>query len=137
MHRCPNVDGLVTVINPTTLVVSSFTPTPTGFVAVFDKPIATAQLNLYNAEFGGLGAPDLTVVSPSGADVQGSLLVDPTDTTITFIKTGNGVSRAADRRHSIRSRSAAPAMPSPTPAAICWTAWATAFRAAISPTFSA
>ena len=86
----PNVDGLVTLMTPATLVVDSFTPTPTGFVAEFDKPIATAQLNLYNAEFGGLGAPDLTVVSPSGALVQGSLLVDPTATTITFIQTGSG-----------------------------------------------
>ncbi len=131
----PNVDGLVTVETPPTLVVDSFTPTSTGFVAVFDKPIATSQLNLYNAEFGGLGAPDLTLVSPSGADVQGSLLVDPTDTTITFIKTGTG-STGLLALAPIRPRSAAPAMPSPTPAATCWTAWATASQAAISPTCS-
>jgi hypothetical protein len=85
-----NVDGLVTVVNPPALVVNSLTPTPTGFVAVFNKPISTAQLNLYDAAFGGNGAADLTLTGSNGLTVRGSLITDPTATTITFVKTGTG-----------------------------------------------
>ena len=64
------------MITPNTLIVNGFTPTTTGFVATFDRPLATAQLNLYNALFGGLGAADLTVVNSFGSNIQGSLLVE-------------------------------------------------------------
>jgi hypothetical protein len=86
----PNVDGVVNVIVPPTLVVNTFTPTPTGFVAVFDKPLNPSQLNLYDAVFGGNGAADMTLTGSNGVPVHGSLVVDPSATTITFVKSGTG-----------------------------------------------
>jgi hypothetical protein len=86
----PYVDGLVTVLLAPTLVVNTLTPTSTGFVAVFNKPVDPTTLNLYDASIAAYGPADVSVVGKSGAAQRGSLLLDPTNTTITFVKTGNG-----------------------------------------------
>jgi hypothetical protein len=71
------------------LAVTSFTPTPTGFTAVFSKPFVNSDSNpvhLYDAASAGYGPPDVTLVGPSGA-VRGSLITEPTNTSFTFVKT--------------------------------------------------
>ncbi len=75
------------------LYVYSFLPTPTGFVAAFSEPFNPSGINLYGASTATYGPPDVTLVGPGGIVVKGSLLIDPTDTTITFIKTSdfNGI----------------------------------------------
>jgi hypothetical protein len=72
---------------PSPLSVTAFTPTPTGFTASFNQPIDPGVLNLYS----GASAPapaDVTVVGSASGRVAGSLVVDVTGTTITFVKTG-------------------------------------------------
>ncbi len=77
-----------------TLAVTSFAATPTGFVATFSQPFNntnsgnTAQLNLYNSSSSNDGAADVTLVSnTTGKAVTGSLVIDPSNQKITFIKT--------------------------------------------------
>jgi hypothetical protein len=70
------------------LSVTSFSVTSTGFVATFSKPLDLSKLNLYDAASAGFGPTDITLVGPSGA-VRGSLVIDPTKTIITFVKTSN------------------------------------------------
>ena len=75
--------------NPITtrgLVVTSLTPTSTGYVATFSKPFDAGQINIYDTA-GALGPDDAVLIAPSSAIVRGSLLIDPTATTITFVKT--------------------------------------------------
>src|SRR5207248_8503593 len=75
------------------LVVNVFTPTPTGFTLSFSKAFVNSSaspLNLYDAASAGYGAPDVTLVGPSGS-VKGSLLIDPSNTSFTFVKTGGPV----------------------------------------------
>ena len=72
------------------LTVSSLTPTPTGFVAVFDKAFNPSVINLYDAS-GSFGADDVLLTSASSPQVSfhGSLFISPNDQTITFVKTSN------------------------------------------------
>jgi DNA-binding beta-propeller fold protein YncE len=72
------------------LVVSSFTRTPTGFTVTFDKPFNPAVINLYDAASANYGPADVVLAGQLAANnpVKGSLLIDPTNTTITFVKTG-------------------------------------------------
>src|SRR5206468_7502468 len=72
------------------LVVTAFTPTPTGFTAAFSKPFVNSSaspLNLYDAASASYGAADVTLVGPAGA-VKGSLILNATNTGVTFVKTG-------------------------------------------------
>ena len=92
----------------TTLLVTSFTPTATGFVATFNGSLevvsgsgstATPVLHLYDDATGSLGAADVTVVGSSTGPVVGSLVVDTpagglANSRVTFIQTGQtGVGR--------------------------------------------
>ncbi len=87
-------DAAITGTSPTitvnTLQVSGLIPTSTGFVATFSEPFNPTQINLYDT-LDTYGADDVTLVgpAPSTAFVRGSLLIDPTDTTITFVKTSD------------------------------------------------
>jgi subtilisin family serine protease len=75
------------------LIVTAFTPTATGFSAHFSKPFVNSgsnPLHLYDAASAGYGPPDVTLVGPSGT-VRGSLLIDPSNTSFTFVKTGGPV----------------------------------------------
>ena len=73
------------------LFVNSLLPTPTGFVATFSEPVNPSLLNLYDSTSsiptGQYGPADVTLVGPGFTVIRGSLVIDPTDTTITFIKT--------------------------------------------------
>ena len=74
------------------LVVTTLTPTTTGFTAVFSKtinnPSGPNAINLYDSADAGYGAADVTLFGPSGY-VRGSLLLnDPTNpNAVTFVKT--------------------------------------------------
>ncbi len=72
------------------LTVTSLTPTSTGFVATFDEPFNPTVLNLYDA--GGVDGPDDVLLTGPGApqiSTHGTLIIDPSDQTITFVKTSN------------------------------------------------
>jgi hypothetical protein len=71
----------------TTLVVTSLTPTATGFVAQFNRALDPSVLNLYDTQTGGLGPADVTLTGPGGV-VTGSLAVSPDATRVTFLQTG-------------------------------------------------
>ena len=64
------------------LVVSSFTPTPTGFMVGFNKPFVPADLALYNSNTTTVN--DVTLVGASSGSIPGSLYIDPSNQSITF-----------------------------------------------------
>jgi len=68
--------------------VSQFTPTPSGFTVLFDRPIAVGDLNLYDASTGTLGAADVMVVGSTSGAIAGSLVVSPGNQLVTFVRTG-------------------------------------------------
>ncbi len=72
------------------LTVTTLTPTPTGFVAIFDKPFIATLLDLYDSSSGG-GVDDVLLTGPGAPQISihGSLIIDPSDQTITFVKTSN------------------------------------------------
>ena len=50
------------------LIVTSFTPTATGFTATFSKPFVnttTSPIHIYDAASAGYGAAEVTLVGPS------------------------------------------------------------------------
>jgi RHS repeat-associated protein len=69
------------------LIVSSFQPTSTGFLAEFNRLLDPSSLNLYDTQTSGFGPPDVTLVGAVNGPVTGSLVVDGAARTITFIKT--------------------------------------------------
>ncbi len=69
-------------------VVTLFEPTSTGFVAHFNAAINAELLNLYDTQGAGLGAADASLQGAASGPISGSLLVDPSLTKVTFIKTG-------------------------------------------------
>jgi autotransporter-associated beta strand protein len=73
------------------LIVTGFTPTPTGFTVGFSKAFvntSTSPINLYDAASAAYGAPDVTLVAGDRSSVRGSLIINPTNTGFTFVKTG-------------------------------------------------
>jgi hypothetical protein len=68
--------------------VTALTPTGSGFVAGFSRPIDAALLNLYDTRTGGLGPADVLVAGAATGPVSGSLVVDPSGTRVTFVRTG-------------------------------------------------
>ena len=84
---------LTQIVQPNTLFVTSFTPTSTGFTAVFSTPLNlgtafTPILNLYDDSTGTLGPADITLVGATTGTIRGSLVVDQNNTRISFIETG-------------------------------------------------
>ncbi len=79
--------GNQSTVASTDLVATSVTPTTTGFTAVFSLPVNAGVLNLYDSS-GTYGAADATLIGQTVGPVDGSLLVSPDGTSITFIKTG-------------------------------------------------
>ena len=84
----PGVDGSVTVSGG--LMVTSFTPTPTGFTVTFNKPFNPSTVNLYTT--GSL--PDDVLLTPNTQiSIRGSVVFTPptnvggSPTGFTFVKT--------------------------------------------------
>jgi hypothetical protein len=73
---------------PQILQVSSFTQTSTGFTVTFNEAFVPGVINLYDAASANYGPADVTLVGQSTGAVKGSLIIDPTNTIITFVKTG-------------------------------------------------
>jgi hypothetical protein len=77
----------------TTLIVSSCTMTPTGFVATFSQPfmVATTPVaigpNLYSAVATNNLPVNVSLIGSTEGTVRGSLVVNATDTQITFVAT--------------------------------------------------
>ena len=80
-------------VSPTTLYVTTFAATSTGFQAVFNRAIAVGTpsapvLNLYDNSSGTMGPADVTLVGAATGPIRGSLVIDQNNTRITFIQTG-------------------------------------------------
>src|SRR5437764_375095 len=78
---------------PETRFLTSFPPTDTGFAAAFNRVLslgtaATPILNLYDAVPFALGPADVTLTGAVTGPIRGSLVVDPSNSRITFIQTG-------------------------------------------------
>ena len=71
-----------------TLQVADLAPTPTGFVATFNRPIDPTELNLYNPAGNPFGPADATLVGASTGAARGSLVVAPDGRSVTFVATG-------------------------------------------------
>src|SRR5262249_25481131 len=90
-----SITGKATIAVATTgLAVTSFTVTPTGFTATFNKPFVNSSsqpINLYDAASADYGAADVTLVGSTTGSVKGSLILNATNTGFTFVKTGGPV----------------------------------------------
>jgi carbonic anhydrase/acetyltransferase-like protein (isoleucine patch superfamily) len=84
-----------------TLRVVAFTPTPTGFVAEFNRAVDPAVLNLYDAA-GIFGPPD-AVLRQGNTTVRGSLVIAPSLRSIAFIATDGLL---GEERYEVTLRSA-------------------------------
>jgi hypothetical protein len=75
------------------LVVTSFTPTTTGFTIKFNKPFNPQTVNLYTA--GSL--PDDVILATTGSQVgvRGSVVFDASDLSFTFLKTDTATATGA------------------------------------------
>jgi hypothetical protein len=98
-HRSPNEPPIFTdfkividITHPPRLTVTSFTAGPTGFTVGFNEPFVPADLTLYGSGLGTVA--DITLVGARTGPVSGSLIIDPSDTSITFGATGSGLSLA-------------------------------------------
>ncbi|MCC9601137.1 cadherin domain-containing protein [Stieleria sp. JC731] len=69
--------------------ISSFTPTPSGFVVELSEEIDSSLINLYDSENGLAGDADVTLSGASGGAVDGSFIID--GTTLTFVATGGAL----------------------------------------------
>jgi hypothetical protein len=84
----PPIKGTSVTVAPA-LLVTSFTPTPTGFTVGFNKPFIPDALTLYGV---GLNTvQDVMLVGAHVGPIMGSLVVDPTNTSLTFNATANGL----------------------------------------------
>jgi hypothetical protein len=84
-----SITGVSGAISVRGLTVSTFTTTPTGFTVTFSKPFNPNVINLYDAASANFGPADVVLAGQLAANnpVKGSLLIDPSNTTITFVKT--------------------------------------------------
>ena len=78
----PVITGTGPTISARGLTVASLTPTPTGAVVTFTRPVDLATLALYGA--GTATIPDVTLVGAGSGPIFGTLLLDATRTTATF-----------------------------------------------------
>jgi hypothetical protein len=90
----PLVTGSSGPLTTRGLTVSSFTPTATGFTAVFSKPLVPADLSLYGT--GVKTVPDVTLVGAHTGQINGSLIIDASNTSITFNATASYLSAFFD-----------------------------------------
>jgi hypothetical protein len=79
----------ITVGSANTLRVTNFTVTSTGFIAEFNRALNPATLNLYGTQTDNLGPADVVLqrATIGAAPIQGSLIVNPDSTKITFVAT--------------------------------------------------
>ncbi len=83
----PTITGTSNVIATTGLVVTSFNQTATGFTATFNRPIAPTDLTLYGSSPNTVR--DVTLRGNHVGNIPGTLIVNPSNQSITFSATSN------------------------------------------------
>lgn len=86
------------------LRITSVTGSPTGFTALFNRPLDLTPLNLYSGGNSALDPPDGSLTGAVSGPIAGSLVVSGFNDTITFVRTGGLL--PADT-YTLRLRSAA------------------------------
>ena len=71
------------------LIVTSLTPTSSGFIAEFNLTFDSTVLNLHDLQAAGLGAADVVLRGETSGLVPGSLVLEAVSRTITFVRTGD------------------------------------------------
>ena len=71
----------------TTMIVSNVTMTPTGFVATFSQPFNPNALNLYGSLSSANERANVSLAGNVEGPVRGSVVIDSTDTQVTFVAT--------------------------------------------------
>ena len=69
------------------LVVTSFSPTPSGFTISFNEPFVASTVNLYTT--GSLPDDVILATTNTQVSVRGSLVINAGGTSFTFVKTGH------------------------------------------------
>ena len=83
----PLLLGLSPAITVRGLLVNSFAPTPTGFVVTFNKSIVPNDLTLYGATSSAIS--DIVMTGAGVGKIHGTIMVDPTNTIVTFKATAD------------------------------------------------
>jgi autotransporter-associated beta strand protein len=71
------------------LIVTSFTPMPTGFTVTFSKPFVPGNVSLYGTSTSTV--QDVTLVGDHVGAISGSLVMDASNTSMTFKATANSL----------------------------------------------
>ncbi len=74
--------------DPPALQVSALTAVPSGFIAEFSTQLDAAELNLYDTQTAALGPADISLIGAATGEVPGSLVLDPLQRRVTFVKSG-------------------------------------------------
>jgi hypothetical protein len=85
----PLITGTSSTIVTRGLTVTSLTLNPTGFTATFSKPLLADKLALYGP--GLQTVPDVTLVGASSGPIAGSLIIDPSNLSVTFHATASAM----------------------------------------------
>jgi hypothetical protein len=80
----PNIAGATSAIVTRGLLVTSFSPTPSGFTIAFDKPFNPSTVLMYTA--GSTKDDILLATTNSQVSVRGSAIINASDTGFTFVK---------------------------------------------------
>jgi Domain of unknown function (DUF4465) len=84
----PTITGTSNSIATSGLMVTSLTPTPTGFTATFNKAFIPGDITLYGGNPGAVA--DVLLTGNNGVNViHGSLLLDPSNLSFTFKATSS------------------------------------------------
>ncbi len=83
----PAITGTSAAITTRGLTVAAFAPNPTGFTASFSKAFQPADLTLFGATKNTV--MDVTVVGALFGPIHGSLIIDPSNMTVTFKATAS------------------------------------------------
>jgi hypothetical protein len=86
----PTITGSTAAITTRGLTVTSFTPIANGFTVAFSKPFVPGDITLFGP---GLNTvKDVTLVGAATGAINGSLIIDPSNMTIAFKATADGLS---------------------------------------------
>ena len=92
------------------LIVTSLTPTRSGFVAELSRELKLQGLNLYDGAGGALGGADVILQNGAGQAVAGSLVVAANGQAIEFVKFGGVL---APDTYTVTLKSGLAALPRP------------------------
>jgi hypothetical protein len=85
----PTIAGASSPITTRGLTVTSFTPAANGFSASFSKPFVPADISLYGP--GNSTVQDVTLVGAASGPISGTLVIDPSNTALTFHATASSL----------------------------------------------